>query len=39
MLISTFLPLSVRFPHALEILADEFVYAGALVLLLARRDV
>lgn len=39
MLISTFLPLSVRFPHALEILADEFVYAGVLVLLLARRDV
>lgn len=39
MLISTFLPLSVRFPHALEIFADESVYAGVLVLLLARRDV
>jgi hypothetical protein len=37
MLISTWLPLYVRFPHALEILADEFVYAGVLVMLLAKR--
>lgn len=36
MLISTWLPLYVRFPHTLEILADEFVYAGALVLLLGQ---
>jgi hypothetical protein len=36
MLISTWLPLYVRFPHALEILADEFVYAGVLVLLIAK---
>lgn len=35
MLISTWLPASVRIPHALEILADEFVYAGVLVLLLS----
>ena len=37
MLISTWLPLYVRFPHTLEILADEFVYAGALVVLIAKR--
>ena len=37
MLISTWLPIYVRLPHALEILADEFVYAGVLVALLARR--
>ncbi len=36
MLTGTWMPLSVRVPHALEILADEFVYAGVLVLLLAR---
>ncbi len=34
MLYATWLPLYVRLPHTLEILADEFVYAGALVLLL-----
>jgi hypothetical protein len=28
------LPMSTRVPHALEILTDEFVYAGALVVLL-----
>jgi hypothetical protein len=33
MLIATWLPIYVRFPHTLEILADEFVYAGVLVLL------
>ena len=38
MLISTWLPLYVRFPHALEIMADEFVYAGVLVLLLAKHS-
>ncbi len=32
------LPLSMRVPHSLEILADEFFYAGALVLLLASRS-
>jgi hypothetical protein len=37
MLIATWLPLYVRFPHTLEILADEFIYAGALVLLLGKR--
>lgn len=37
MLVSTWLPLYVRFPHSLEILADEFVYAGLLVLLLVKR--
>jgi xanthosine utilization system XapX-like protein len=38
MLISTWLPLYVRFPHALEILADEFAYAGVLVLLIAKGN-
>lgn len=37
MLASTWMPLSVRVPHTLEILADSFVYAGVLVLLLAPR--
>lgn len=36
MLYATWLPLYVRVPHTLEILADEFVYAGALVFLLRR---
>lgn len=36
MLISTWLPVYVRLPHTLEILADEFVYAGALVFLLGK---
>ncbi len=34
MLAAYWMPVSVRLPHSLEILADEFVYAGALVLLL-----
>jgi hypothetical protein len=37
MLYSTWLPLYVRIPHLLEIFADEFVYAGVLVLLLGPR--
>jgi hypothetical protein len=37
MLFATWMPLSVRFPHTLEILADEFVYAVALVWLLVPR--
>lgn len=37
MLYATWLPLYVRVPHLLEILADEFVYAGVLVLLLKKR--
>ncbi len=36
MLTSTWLPLYVRIPHTLEVLADEFVYAGVLVLLIMR---
>lgn len=36
MLYATWLPLYVRVPHTLEIFADEFVYAGALVVLLRR---
>ena len=35
-LIAYWLPMSLRLPHALEILADEFVYAGVLVALLAK---
>jgi hypothetical protein len=38
MLYATWLPVYVRFPHTLEIFADEFVFAGVLVLLMARRD-
>lgn len=38
MLTSTWLPPYVRIPHMLEILADEFVYAGALVLLLGKGE-
>jgi hypothetical protein len=38
MLIATWLPVYVRFPHTLEILADEFLYAGALVWLLVPRS-
>jgi hypothetical protein len=37
-LVAYWLPVSLRLPHALEILADEFVYAGALVVLLTRDD-
>lgn len=35
MLIATWMPLAVRGPHTLEILGDEFVYAGLLAWLLA----
>jgi hypothetical protein len=35
MLAAYWMPVSVRLPHTLEILADEFVYAGALTLLLS----
>lgn len=38
MLISTWLPLYVRVPHTLEILADEFVYAGVLAVLVAKGN-
>jgi hypothetical protein len=38
MLTGTWLPWAVRMPHALEILADEFVYAGVLIWLLARKQ-
>ncbi len=34
MLSADWMPVSVRLPHTLEILADEFVYAGVLVVLL-----
>jgi hypothetical protein len=34
MLAAYWMPVSVRLPHSLEIFADEFVYAGALVMLL-----
>jgi hypothetical protein len=37
MLIGYWLPLIVRIPHSIEILADSFVYAGVLTWLLARR--
>lgn len=33
------MPLSIRVPHALEIMADEFVYAGVLVALLVKGAV
>lgn len=39
MLYATWLPLYVRLPHTLEIFADEFVYAGVIVWLLAPRPV
>lgn len=40
MLMSAYwMPLSIRVPHSLEILADEFVYAGVLVALLAKDAV
>lgn len=38
MLYATWLPLYIRVPHMLEIFADEFVYAGALVWLLGTRQ-
>ena len=34
LVIANWMPWSLRLPHLLEILADEFVYAGALVMLL-----
>ena len=37
MIVATWMPLSVRLPHTIEILADEFVYAALLVGLLARH--
>lgn len=37
MLYATWLPVYVRVPHMLEIFADEFVYAGALVRLFGNR--
>jgi hypothetical protein len=38
MLGATYMPLAVRIPHTLEILADSFTHAGLLVLLLAKRS-
>lgn len=38
MLYATWFPTYVRLPHTVEILADEFVYAGALVLLLGKGE-
>ena len=37
MIAANYLPLSVRVPHILEILADSLVYTSALVLLLCKR--
>jgi hypothetical protein len=37
MLSAYYMPLVIRIPHTLEILADSFAYAGMLVLLLAKR--
>ena len=37
MLSATYMPLAVRVPHTLEILADSFAHAGLLVLLLGKR--
>jgi hypothetical protein len=38
MLIGSWLPLFVRIPHSIEILADSFTYAGVLTLLLIKPD-
>jgi hypothetical protein len=38
MLGATYMPLAVRIPHTLEILADSFAHAGLLVLFLAKRS-
>jgi hypothetical protein len=38
MLGAYYMPLAVRVPHSLEILADSFAHAGLLVMLLARSD-
>jgi hypothetical protein len=37
LLIATWMPLGLRLPHMIEILFDEFLYAGALVLLMKSR--
>jgi len=36
MLGAYYMPLNIRIPHTLEILADSFAYAGVLVVLLAK---
>jgi hypothetical protein len=38
MIAADWMPISVRLPHTLEILADEFAYAGVLVALLKGRE-
>jgi hypothetical protein len=38
MLGAYYMPLTIRVPHTLEILADSFAYAGVLVLLFAGRS-
>ncbi len=38
LMLAEWMPLSVRLPHTIEILADEFVYAGVLVALLTRGE-
>ncbi len=38
LMLAEWMPLSVRLPHTIEILADEFVYAGVLVALLSRGE-
>jgi len=38
MLAADYMPLAIRIPHTLEILADSFVHAGLLVVLLARKN-
>jgi hypothetical protein len=38
MLGAYYMPLAIRVPHTLEILADSFTYAGLLVVLLAKSD-
>lgn len=38
LLIATWMPLGLRLPHMIEILFDEFVYAGALVWLLRSKE-
>jgi len=38
MLVADYMPLAIRIPHTLEILADSFVHAGLLVWLLTKRS-
>jgi hypothetical protein len=38
LLIATWMPMGLRLPHMIEILFDEFVYAGALVWLLRSKE-